>query len=266
LRSEKAEAFPVDEAEGRLTLLIAEYESTTTQRDGTVPRFRRFALVAPPSTVLAQETVQLGSGGADHLEHEMRDVDGDGRADLVFFFLSRNQVTANTAGFVAATRSGRLVLAPMWRPVSTGVEKNATGCWTRIDGVPALVLLWSTWSLGGDDGDAHIGWSSSAHTVGGRGVEERTIYGVVVEEGEDLATLTSKVPGPHRHIEPEEWTPLAPDCSRSATPVVAVGEPRGKLSLIAGLSFTAAGAGAPWPEGVPAPSVRRVIAVPHPEK
>ena len=258
-----AELHPVDAPTTRLEVLVADFEAVAPRADGLPERFRRLALYTPPAELIAQQTILLTSGGIDYLEKERRDVDGDGRSDLVFFYFDEKPSEPTGRGFIAATQSGQLVHAPMSGLASRTVAALASGCWTRLGGRAVQVMLWHRSSF--DDAGPAVdhGSFTSAYAIGARGLERPTVHGVILAEGNDYAALVRTIPKEHGMAVDgnEEWSPLSPECSTSGTPVLAVAKPGGGYALLAGISLTEAGAGEPWPNGVERPAVKKVLSL-----
>jgi hypothetical protein len=229
-------------------VVVADFETTAKRSDGMPVGFRRFGLFSAEPRLLGQVTVKMSEGGADLLEHELRDVDGDQNQDYVLYYSAEDQWNPRVAGWVAATARGQLIHGPLTLQAPADRRFVGSGCWTTIDGAPVLIVLWQDTGPDRSGQPAVRGYRATASTIDAQGLKPVSVFGLTAEEGPDGEALDRRVPAAQRPAELESPLRMT-DCSQ-APPTVLVTPARRGWAMISGLSLDALRAGAAWPKGL----------------
>lgn len=254
-----AELVNVHGKSGELLLLIADFETTTEQKNGMPLGFRRVALFDASAKLLGQVTLKKSEGGADLIEHEQRDVDGDGATDQVMYYSVKDQWNGRNSGWIAALAAGRIVQFPLTVRLGEQHWFFGEGCWASIENVPVHIVVWHESDVDAKGRQVNKSRQSSAVTVKAGGVESLEVFGVSVASGAGDEALQARIPAAHR--EPERQSELLqPNCS-AEPPAFVVVPVRNRWAVLTGLSLTRAGAGHEWPAGTPKPAVSEVVPV-----
>jgi hypothetical protein len=244
---------------GRFHALVVDFETIAKRSDGMPVGFRRFALFDDEYQLLGQYTVDKSQGGADLVEVEPRDVDGDGSDELIFYYSATDGWNPSHFGFVIATSQGGLSGYPLDIALPNGARLQGSGCWARADNAPIFVASWQY--IGPDlaGNPVVLAVRDGAVRFDARGPQPVTFFGWLLAESKDEQTLQARLP--ERHRQAELSSPVrAPNCSADQTFVIV--SHRGLRALIGGLALTAEGAGKTWPSDVPPPRQRQRFEIP----
>lgn len=229
-------------------VVVADFETTAKRSDGMPVGFRRFGLFGADLRQLGQVTVKMSEGGADLLEPERRDVDGDQDPDLVLYYSAEDQWNPRVAGWVAATARGQLVHGPLTLQAPAERRFVGSGCWAIIDRTPVLLVLWQDTGPDRAGQPAVRGYRATASIIDEQGLKPVSVFGLTADEGPDGEALDRRVPAPQRPPELESPLPLS-ECSQTPPTVLVTPTQRG-WAMLSGLSLTAQSAGAAWPKGL----------------
>ena len=247
-----------------LRLLLVDFQSGALPEAEQPHSFRRFALFAEGNRLLAQTTLEKSTGGLDQVEHESRDVDGDGKVDLVFYYFREEQWKNSDYGWIAATQAGQLVHAPLSMTLSGPHMLYASACWTSVEGRPVQFVNWHERSLDSQGKFVALGDRASAYAVDAQGLKAIALFGVVVAERPRLGSVLALVPKQHALI-PLESDLLVPDCAPRGPAFVALPAPHHRWFLITGMALSKEHAAGDWPGDTPKPSHPTVVEIPKVE-
>ena len=245
-------------------LLIVDFQNTVVPADGIPISFRRFALFGADKRLIAQQTIDKSRGGLDQVEHEMRDVDGDGSPDLVFYYFREDQWTATGYGWIAATQAGQLVSAPLSLVVKDQHMFYASACWTKIENSPVQFVNWHERSLDAAGKSLSLGDRASAYAVDAHGLKAIGMFGALFAERPSLGALLAVTPKEHQ-LQPLDSDLVVPDCAPSGPAFLAFPVNAGHWQLVTGLAFTKERVGADWPSNTPKPPHLKVVEIPKVE-
>ena len=241
-------------------VVVADFETTAKRSDGMPVGFRRFGLFSADLRLTGQVTAKMSEGGADLLEHERRDVDGDQNQDYVLYYSAEDQWNPRVAGWVAATARGQLIHGPLTLEAPAERRFVGSGCWAVIEGAPVLIVLWQDTGPDRAGQPAVRGYRATASTIDEQGLRPVSVFGVTAEEGPDGEALDRRVPPAQRP--PELESPLRMlDCSQTPPTVLVTPAQRG-WAMISGLSLTALSAGAAWPKGLVKTATSHLFQIP----
>jgi hypothetical protein len=243
-----------------LRVVMADFETTAKRADGMPVAFRRIALFDADTKLLAEQTIKKSEGGADLLETEQRDVDGDGALDLVFYYDAEDQWNLGELGWIAALARGALARMPLRVNLSDKRLLMGSACWAPVEQKLVQIVVWQESSLD-DEGTRTVrGYRASATTVGLAGLEPVGLYGVKFASGPAASALAARVPEAHRMPELESAL-IVPDCSAKPPAFVVVPE-RNRWAMLTGLSLERARAGDDWPPSFARPARRDIVEIP----
>ena len=247
-----------------LRLLLVDFQSSAKAASATPVSVRRFALFGEGGRLLAEATIDKSAGGLDQVEHESRDVDGDGKADLVFYYFREEQWKNSDYGWIAATQAGKLVRGPLSLTLSGPHMLYASACWTSVEGRPVQFVNWHERTVDGQGKSLALGDRASAYAVDASGLKAIALFGVVVAERSRLAAALALVPSQHALV-PLESDLLVPDCAPKGAAFLALPAARHRWLLLTGLALSKEKAGSDWPNDTPKPSHPTVVEIPKVE-
>jgi hypothetical protein len=241
-------------------VLIADFQESVVPSDGIPIGHRRFALFDADDQALATQTIDLSGGGLDQVEHELRDVDGDGLQDLVFYYFREEQWKPTSYGWVAATHAGQVVHAPLSLPIEQSHMYYARACWTIVDHTPIQFVNWHERDIDAEGHAVSLGDRATIYAVDGGGLREVAAYGARLAERANLGKLLSLVPKDHQ-LPVLESNLVVPDCAPEGPAFLAfpVGN---RWQLLTGLSFGQDRVGTDWPTGTPKPAHPTIVDIP----
>jgi hypothetical protein len=244
---------------GHFHAFVVDFETIEKRTDGMPVGFRRFALFDAAFHLLGHYTVDKSQGGADLVEVEPRDVDGDGRDDLVFYYSATDGWNPSHYGLVVATAGGAFFGYPLDIALPNDARLQGSGCWALAESTPIFVVRWQHIRPDRAGNPSVLAVRDGAIAIEARGPRAVSVFGWLLAESKDEVDLQAILPERHRQVDPESAV-RAPDCSAGRRFVV-IGH-RGFHALIGGLALTAEGAGQTWPSDVPRPKKRQPFEIP----
>jgi hypothetical protein len=252
--------FPIESPSARRYLLVADFDEAIVPADGIPRGFRRFALFDDARHLLAKETIRKSSGGADLLETERRDVDGDGQWDLVLYYRREDQISPAAFGWIAVTAQGQLISAPLSLVDGDGHAFFANPCWLTVDHTPMLFTVWQESRRDHAGDQSVIGYRATAFTVEAGAAKSVALFGVIFATGNDAEALQARVPAEHRALSSDSgWQPQ--NCSAVPPAFVLAPLPGKRWALVTGLSRAKAQAGDDWPVDLAKPEHPRIMQI-----
>jgi hypothetical protein len=244
---------------GDLRIVVADFETAKKRSDGMPVGFRRIALFDASGELLAQETIKMSEGGADLLEHELRDVDGDGALDLLLYYSVEDQWNPRAAGWLVATARGKLIRRSLTLELRGNRRIVGSGCWATVDGALVQILLWQE---SGPDRSGQLvvhGYRVTAGTLDADGYRPVRVFGLIADEGQDGDQLDARVPAAQRPPELESPILMA-ECSQAQPTVLVTPAHRGWV-MLSGLSLRRESAGASWPAALARKPYARIFEI-----
>ena len=244
--------LPLTQARESSRWLLVVDAALELPSEGVRRRLRRFGLVGLDSDgswrVRDVTRVELSVGGADPVREERRDIDADGKPDLLLHYARHGQDQEPSSGLVAlTTRSERLLALSFTHTLAPGHAFSGDACWLSVQQRPVLLVDWHEYG-----GDASTPTSSTvAYVVDEAGFKSITLFGVVAARAAEAAPLLAALGQPGSAE--QGFAPPIGDCPLAPQPAAILTAPDGFV-LVSGWSFSRATAGEPWPARLAKPS------------